>query len=355
MGTMVGWSPTTGDTVGVAIDAEWIAAKTICSSPHTTNSIAGFQWAMDPDGNPGTINDMPDAISNSWYDPSTSNECAGIYKTTLDAVEAAGIAVVFSAGNSGPGTSTITRPKNINTDEVNVFCVANINGASYLGGNMDPITSSSSRGPSLCGGTGSFLIKPEVSAPGTSVRSAYNGGGYANLTGTSMASPHVAGAIALLRQFAPNLTGKQIKLALYNTAKDLGTPGEDNTYGKGLIDVYAAFLSLGTPDTTPPDPVADLDVVDTTSNSLTITWTVPNDTSMNGVTGYDIRYSTSPINDTTAFNNAAPLIFTGQPGSTGASEILVVEGLGRKCRRCGFPCSSGDVPGSCDSACGDAS
>src|SRR5690554_1505790 len=327
MGTMVGHSPTTGDTVGVAIDAEWIAAKTICTGPHTSHSIAAFQWAMDPDGNPGTITDMPDAISNSWYDPDVSNECSGIYKTTLDAVEAAGIAVVFSAGNNGPGVSTITKPKNINTDEVNVFCVANINGASYLGGNLNPITSSSSRGPSLCGGTGSLLIKPEVSAPGTNVRSAYPGGGYANLTGTSMASPHVAGAIALLKQFAPTLTGKQIKLALYNTAIDLGTPGEDNTYGTGLIDVYAAMLSLGEPDTIPPDPITDLAVADPTSNSLTLTWTVPNDTSMNGVTGYDIRYSTSPITDTTAFYNAQQVNFNGQPGSAGSTETLVVEGL----------------------------
>src|SRR5690606_18118712 len=162
---------------------------------------------------------------------------------------------------------------------------------------------------SLCGGTGSLLIKPEVSAPGTNVRSAYPGGGYANLTGTSMASPHVAGAIALLKQFAPTLTGKQIKLALYNTAIDLGTPGEDNTYGTGLIDVYAAMLSLGEPDTIPPDPITDLAVADPTSNSLTLTWTVPNDTSMNGVTGYDIRYSTSPITDTTAFYNAQQVNF----------------------------------------------
>ncbi len=244
MGTMVGWSPTTGDTVGVAPDAEWIAAKTICSSPHTSNSVAAFQWAIDPDGNPSTIDDMPDAINNSWYDPDVSNECSGIYKTTLDAVEAAGIAVIFSAGNNGPGTSTITKPKNINTNNVNVMCTAAIDGASYLGGNTNPIASFSSRGPSLCGGTGSLLIKPEVSAPGVSVRSSGTSTGYSVLSGTSMASPHVTGAVALLKQFAPNLTGKQILEALYNTAVDLGTAGEDNNYGMGLIDVYAAFLSF---------------------------------------------------------------------------------------------------------------
>ena len=246
MGTMVGRSAA-GDTVGLAIDAQWIAAKTICSSPHTTNSIAAFQWSMNPDGNPSTTSDMPDAIGNSWYDPDAiSTQCTGIYKTTLDALEAAGIAVVFSAGNSGPGVSTITAPKNINTDETNVFSIGAISGSVYLGGSNDPIASFSSRGPSTCGGTGSLLIKPEVSAPGVSVRSSYGSGDntYSSLDGTSMACPHVVGAIGLLKQAFPMLTGKQIKSALYNTAKDLGTAGEDNTYGKGLIDVLAAYQSL---------------------------------------------------------------------------------------------------------------
>ena len=325
MGTMVGWSPTTGDTVGVAPDAEWIAAKTICTSPHTSNSVAAFQWAIDPDGNPLTITDMPDVISNSWYDPDVTNECSGIYKTTLDAVEAAGIAVVFSAGNSGSGSSTITKPKNINTNNVNVMCTAAIDGASYLGGNTNPIASFSSRGPSLCGGTGSLLIKPEVSAPGVNVRSSGSATGYTVLSGTSMASPHVAGAVALLKQFAPNLTGKQILEALYNTTIDLGTPGEDNNYGMGLIDVYAAFIALS--DSIGPVAVTDLSVSSPTSNSLTLQWTVPFESSSYGITGYDIRYSTSPINDSTAFNNAAQIPFNSVPGPIGSMETLVVDGL----------------------------
>jgi subtilisin family serine protease len=325
MGTMVGWSPTTGDTVGVAPGAEWIAAKTICTSPHTSNSVAAFQWAMNPDGNPGTITDMPDVISNSWYDPDVSNECSGIYKTTLDAVEAAGIAVVFSAGNNGSGASTITKPKNINTNNVNVMCTAAIDGASYLGGNTNPIASFSSRGPSVCGGTGSLLIKPEVSAPGVNVRSSGSATGYTVLSGTSMAAPHVAGAVALLKQFAPNLTGKQILEALYNTAVDLGAAGEDNNYGMGLIDVYAAYLAIS--DTIPPTSVTDLSVNSVTSNSVTLQWTAPFDSSPYGIKGYDIRFSTSPIIDTIAFNNATQLLYTGIPDTSGAIETFHVEGL----------------------------
>ncbi|GMU87751.1 MAG: hypothetical protein AMXMBFR48_29920 [Ignavibacteriales bacterium] len=327
VGTMAGRSTTTADTVGVAPDAQWIAAKTICSSPHTSNSVAAFQWAINPDGNATTITDMPDAIGNSWYDPNITDECTGIYKTTLDAVEAAGIAVVFSAGNGGPGVSTITKPKNLSTTEVNVFSVANIVGSTYLGGSNDPIASSSSRGPSACGGTGSFLIKPEVSAPGTSVRSSYPGGGYSSLTGTSMACPHVVGAIALLKQFAPTLTGHQIKMALYNTAKDLGAVGEDNNYGMGLIDLYAAFLSLGVPDTVAPTQVTNLTAFEPNSNGLKLSWTVPHDTTNGGVTGYNIRMSNAPITDTIAFNNAQSVPFGGAPGASGTTDMVSVGNL----------------------------
>lgn len=322
MGIMCGRAGS--DTIGVAPDAQWIAAKTICSSPHTSKSIAAFQWAMNPDNNPNTVNDMPDVISNSWHDPNTTNECTGIYKTTFDAVEAAGIAVVFSAGNQGPSASTITKPKNINTNEVNVFAVGNINGntAGY------PIANSSSRGPSTCGGTGSLLIKPEVVAPGTSVRSAIRGGTYGTMSGTSMASPHVAGAIALLKQVFPDLTGTQIKYALYNTAVDLGVDGEDNTYGKGLIDVYAAFLYLSNRDSVPPTQITDLFVSEAGSNHLKLIWTSPSDASPGGAVSYDIRYSTSgPILDSISFLNSQIVPNPPKPDSAGRTQSFTIKNL----------------------------
>ncbi|MBV6478179.1 MAG: hypothetical protein HGGPFJEG_00927 [Ignavibacteria bacterium] len=241
MGIMCGRNTATGDTVGVAPDAFWMAAGiTDCpGASYPSMNIAAFQWAMDPDTNVSTM-DMPDVINCSWRDPSATDECTtSIYRTVLTAVEAAGIAIVFSAGNSGSGASTITPPKNINIDSVNVFCVGNINGSTLV------ISSSSSRGPSLCGGSGTLLIKPEVCAPGTSIRSTWSGSSYYSISGTSMASPHVAGCIALLKQAAPGLTGKELKAILLSTTTDLGTAGEDNSYGKGLVNVYKAYQMLG--------------------------------------------------------------------------------------------------------------
>jgi subtilisin family serine protease len=248
MGIMMGLDGATADTIGVAPGAMWIASPTIDVgfSPHTSYTLRAFQWAADPDSNVNTSDDVPDVISNSYQDPNVSStQCNGAsgYWAAVDALEAIGTAVVWSAGNSGPGAQTHTPPKNRITTNVNFFAVGNLNTST-----APPwvISNSSSRGPSNCDG---LTFKPEVVAPGTSIRSALSGSSYGNLSGTSMASPHVAGAIALLRSIAPFLTGTEIKEILYNTAVDYGTTGEDNTYGKGLIDLWAAYqvlpLSMG--------------------------------------------------------------------------------------------------------------
>lgn len=239
MGTMVGLDPATNDTIGVAFGARWIASPGICSGNSTSARIAAFQWSMNPDGDVNTTADMPDAICNSWFDPNTTNQCNGLYMQTLDAVEAVGIAVVFSAGNSGPSNSTITLPKNINNDTTSVFCVGSTEKTAPYN-----ISNFSSRGPSTCGGSGALLIKPEVSAPGASVRSSVSNQGYSNYSGTSMAAPHVCGAILLLKEAFPYLTGRQLKMALYMSASDLGIAGEDNDYGMGIINVPAAYNYL---------------------------------------------------------------------------------------------------------------
>lgn len=239
-GTVLGLDRSTNDTIGVAFNAKWIAGDILCGIG-TEDNIGAFEWALDPDGNPETTTDIPDVINNSWYDPSlTDLDCYSVYIPILESLEAAGIAVVFSAGNSGPEENTITPPHNININEVNSFTIGAINGNT----SSFPIASFSSNGPSHCPGEGSLKIKPEVSAPGVQVRSCLPGAEYGSLNGTSMAAPHVSGALLLLKEAYPFLSGKELKLALYHSARDLGIPGEDNKFGMGIINVHDAYLYL---------------------------------------------------------------------------------------------------------------
>ena len=98
----------------------------------------------------------------------------------------------------------------------------------------------------------------------------------------------------------------------------------DNT---GALFLDGWDPSIGTPDTVAPTKINDLAVTQPTSNSLTLTWTAPLDTSYGGVKSYDIRYSSTQINDTTAFNIATPITFPGAPGAAGTPQILQVKNL----------------------------
>jgi subtilisin family serine protease len=267
MGIMTGLETATADTFGIAFGAQWIASPTIDVgfSPHTSYTLRAFQWAADPDSNATTSDDVPDVISNSYQDPNVaSTQCngAGGYWSVVDALEAMGTAVVWSCGNAGSGASTITPPKNRISTNVNFFSVGNLNTST-----APPwtISSSSSRGPSSCDGV---TFKPEVCAPGTSIRSSVAGTAYGLMSGTSMASPHVAGALAVLRSANPAYTCSDLKEILLNTAVDYGPAGEDNTYGNGLIDMWAAFQQISVANPRIEGTVTGSAIGDTLANVL---------------------------------------------------------------------------------------
>jgi len=244
MGTICGLDESTDDTIGVAFGAEWISAGFLdrVSIPQTiSDAILSFQWVVDPDEDPSTVWDVPDVCSNSYgtYTIHGYPPCYEALWGSIDAVEAAGIVVLFSAGNFGSDPVTLASPADRATTDLTAFSVGAVDGNS----NNLPIASFSSRGPSYCTESGSAAIKPEVVAPGINVRSSIPGG-YGTKTGTSMACPYVAGVVALMRQADPNLTVDEIKQILLNTATDLGTSGEDNDYGKGIIDAYEALESV---------------------------------------------------------------------------------------------------------------
>ncbi|MCB0400692.1 MAG: S8 family serine peptidase [Flavobacteriales bacterium] len=245
-GTVLGLDPLTSDTIGVAFNAYFMVADPIVTNLNDIKPLPEyidvFQFALNPDGDTNTTNDIPDVINNSWgiAEHLDTSICAGYVTQMFDAIEAAGIANVFSAGNEGSNDTTIGKPQYVSTGLVNTFTVGALNAQSA--GN--PIAGFSSRGPTVCPVTGSLSIKPEVAAPGVNVRSSVDQNNYANYQGTSMAGPHASGAVLLLKEAFPNATGEEILLALYYSAVDLGIPGEDNTYGMGMIDVKAAFDSL---------------------------------------------------------------------------------------------------------------
>ncbi len=236
MGVMVGKDDLTGDTTGVAFGAEWISAMVV--DVPGANYLQAFQWAADPDGDPNTIDDVPDALNNSWGFKPAHLGCLDIFWGAIDNVEAMGCAVIFACGNEGTtGPYSLRNPANRATTDVNAFAVGAINPSSH----DLTIWGGSSLGPSDCD---SVSIKPEVVAPGEGVRTTQVNSNYTSATGTSFASPHVAGAVALLRQYNPNATVDEIKHALLNSAVDLGPIGEDNTYGHGVIDIPAAMALL---------------------------------------------------------------------------------------------------------------
>jgi len=150
-----------------------------------------------------------------------------------NAIEA-GVIPVIAAGNSGPNAKTVGSPG----DVVEVITVGATDSS-------DRIASFSSRGPVVW--DNKEYIKPDVSAPGVSVVSCSNtGSGYRTLSGTSMATPHVAGVVALMVQAKPNIDNTQAKSILENTATDLGAEGKDNVFGAGRVNADSAVESSKT-------------------------------------------------------------------------------------------------------------
>ena len=271
-GTSIGLDSANQDTIGMAFNSYFMATDPIVRNVADVRDVVelmeGFQWALNPDGDPNTTSDMPDVINNSWGRPYVAGDtamCGSFVDNTLHALEVAGIMSFQSAGNSGPGTGTVGFPAGNNPTLTSNFAVGAVNAAISTW----PIASFSSRGPSVCGDTGSLLIKPEVVAPGVGVRSAVrlsNGNyGYDSYQGTSMAAPHVSGIALLLAEAFPTASAQDIKMALYHTAFDLGDVGEDNAYGNGMIQAEEAynFLALAHTPSTPSSSGFDLNLTGT--------------------------------------------------------------------------------------------
>ncbi len=216
-----------GTAIGVAPAAQWIAVKIFNDAGQATFSKvhAAFQWLLDPDGDPRT-QDAPHIVNGSWTFRTPG--CDLEFEPDLQTLRAADIFPVFAAGNGGPNPASDYSPGN----NPSAFSVGAVTA-------FDTVFYASSRGPTRCGGPESIF--PDMVAPGVNIRVADPPEFYTNESGTSMAAPHVSGALALLLSAYPDLSVAEQEEALLQGAIDLGPPGPDNDYGQGRLDVYRAY------------------------------------------------------------------------------------------------------------------
>jgi bacillopeptidase F len=218
---------------GVAPGAKIIAAKGLRGDGLNTmdGTLRALQWMLAPTKTDGSAPDPTkgaDIVNNSW---GIEDQDETSFLDSLRALEAAGIEVVNAAGNDGPYEGTVSPPGSY----PGLFSVA-------ASTSRDDVARFSSRGPSLFSKPGDMV--PTFAAPGQGIYSTIPGGYYTTMDGTSMASPNVAGAVALLLQAKPQATHAELEAALASTAVDIDAKGPDAASGYGRIDVDAALTKL---------------------------------------------------------------------------------------------------------------
>jgi serine protease AprX len=246
MGTMVGDDGGTHQ-IGIAPGARWIGCRNMeqrWGTPATYMECFEFFLAPYPlggtpaDGNPALA---PDVVNNSWSCPPSEGCDSDSLEASVVALRQAGIAVVVSAGNYGSACRSVRYPPAIYQQSFSVGAFDHYS---------DAIAYFSSRGPVTYGGA--TYRKPDIAAPGVDVYSSTRGTGYGYMSGTSMAAPHVAGAVALLLSAAPGYRGQvdAVEQLLTRTAEPRTTtegcggdgPADvpNNVWGWGILNAFAA-------------------------------------------------------------------------------------------------------------------
>lgn len=243
-----------GNQIGVAPGAKWIACRNMdhgVGRPSTYIECYNFFLApTDLNGNNPDPSKRPDVVGNSYTCPPSELCATDSLQMAMDNLRAAGIFMAVSASNYGSTCSSILEPPALYDSAITIGATDE----------NDTIAAFSSRGPVTI--DGSNRRKPDLVAPGVSVNSSYPGNTYAELSGTSMASPHVAGAVALLWSAFPALRNnvdftetllERTAIPLMTTqtcGDDVAYQSPNNVYGYGRIDVLAAynhFLQTGLP------------------------------------------------------------------------------------------------------------
>ena len=280
MGTMLG-DDGAANQIGVAPGAKWISANGCC--PSDAALISSGQWMLAPtdlEGENPDITKRPNIVNNSWGTTVPSND--PFMEDIELAWAASGIFGTWSNGNNGPNCQTSGSPGSR---------IINYSVGAYDSSNT--IAPFSSRGAGQDG-----ELKPNISAPGVNVRSSLPGNSYGAYNGTSMAAPHLAGAIALLWSAAPSLVGDidATWALLDGTATDSsstgcgGTADDNNVFGEGRLDALALLQAAPVGDTGEVEgTVTDADSGDPIEGAEV---TLDGETSRTLTTGADGTYST---------------------------------------------------------------
>jgi len=301
-GTHVAGIIAASDGIGIAPSANLLIARVFDDS--NNGEIAWLanasQWA---------INNNAKVVNMSLGDENAgANESM---RSIVDSLNNMGIIVAAAIGNKGSGTGTTTSPGNC----PNAIGVGAVN-------NNNAIASFSSRGP--ISWDGSSYTKPDIVAPGVSIYSTKPAwsSNYGTYDGTSQATPHIAGVIALILEANPNLGSSSVKQILKNTVDDLGDTGEDNVYGAGVINAYNAILLS---DQTLPVVTHTQIARSNYDNPITITANIVDNVSL--VSGTDIigtvyfRYPSSGWGAIPLSKGANNVYSTDIQASIGASQV----------------------------------
>lgn len=243
VGEMVG-DDGNNNQIGAAPEAQWIGCKNMdASGAGTPKSYTKcFEWFIAPTDSNGLNPNpdySPDIINNSWSCPASEGCDKETLHEIVNNVQAAGIMLVFAAGNEGPSCGTIAEAPNMYPEIMSVGATTSSN----------TLADFSSRGPSSYDGS----IRPNVSAPGEGVRSCVGTSGYTYMSGTSMAAPLVVGSTALLWSAVPDLMGdidgtkKILELSASFKrgfqCKGDKKEGKNNMFGYGIVNAEEAILS----------------------------------------------------------------------------------------------------------------
>jgi subtilisin family serine protease len=241
LGTIVGQNG-----IGIAPGATWFACSNLyrnLGNPALYLDCMQFMLAPFPqDGDPFVDGDptrAADVLNNSWGCPEIEGCDPNALLAGANHLRDAGIFVVVSAGNDGPNCSTVDAPLSLYDSVFSVGAIDQFGDIAFF----------SSRGPVTADGSG--RIKPDIVAPGVDILSSVPGGRYESNQGTSMAGPHVAGAVVLLWSADPTLIGdidRTEELLIqaadpYAGATNVGCFEGDvpnAAYGYGILDAYEA-------------------------------------------------------------------------------------------------------------------